>query len=767
MKSRISKAALLFMAVAGTVVVQLPAAERESQASGVQQFHITRDWQIHIPPSPHKALARAAGDLQGFLRNRHGLELSIVEGTAGNGITLAVNGQQKEDGFSLRAAPAKGQILVEGSSPRAVYQGVLLLEDYLAEHPSVPRSFNRIVVFPFKDRYLIWDALLTGQNKGAIGFNLERHVREAVRLGYTGMVCNRFVGMTIVHQGHPRDPYPWYTYWGPSMDQFVASPLFEGVFPKDYLARNLADLRYVVGVVESFGMKPVFMGYEPRFVPEAFLKQHPDLRGPRVDHPLRSMTPRYSLCTDQPEVLGHYRILARRLAEEVPALSEMHIIFHDSGAGLCWEKGGYPGRNGPAHCKNVPMGDRMRKFFTAIRQGFRDAGRDIALVAQPHGSSRGEIDEFFDRVPKEIDFTAGNWASWSLSYQDPLGIDRYVLSRQRATGRRTLYYQQHFFGFDVAPTSEFPLPYYLAERLGRARELGLDVLNTLGGIVSPPIKERSAMQEIYRQFLLEPGISSDALVEQVARDLGGPQGGEVLVAAWKDIHAAVESNGRQLGFGLGLEYASRRTLVRPLVPDPPALLPDEREWWQAYTFGGDLRFGHAHLFRSEGGLPPEAWYRSNHEQSVRASEAFQRAAAMLRSFLRDHPEAARKHPYLPACERQFHFIGYVYSTGANLYEGQRILDSYSRKAIDDNLKREVDSDVERFQLVATNEIENTQALLRFIEEGGDIGMVLLPEETTWGYSTNLPELLRRKIEIMKRHLPETREVLTRWFDSEY
>jgi hypothetical protein len=69
--------------------------------------------------------------------------------------------------------------------------------------------------------------------------------------------------------------------------------------------------------------------------------------------------------------------------------------------------------------------------------------------------------------------------------------------------------------------------------------------------------------------------------------------------------------------------------------------------------------------------------------------------------------------------------------------------------------------------VATNEIENTQALLRFIEEGGDIGMVLLPEETTWGYSTNLPELLRRKIEIMKRHLPETREVLTRWFDSEY
>jgi len=54
-----------------------------------------------------------------------------------------------------------------------------------------------------------------------------------------------------------------------------------------------------------------------------------------------------------------------------------------------------------------------------------------------------------------------------------------------------------------------------------------------------------------------------------------------------------------------------------------------------------------------------------------------------------------------------------------------------------------------------------------VEEGGDIGMVLLPEETTWAYSPNLPVLLRQKIEIMRRHLPEAEEVLTRWFDSEY
>ncbi len=710
---------------------------------------------------------RAALDLQAFLRSRHGIRLGLSEGSEARAITLVVSEERKDDRFALRAVPASGRVIVEGSTPRAVYQGVLLLEDRLAESPAVPASMNETFVLRFKDRYLIWDALLTGQNKCAIGFDLERHLREAVRLGYSGIECNRFVGMTLVQQGDPRDPYPWYTYWGPSMDQFVSSALFEGVFPKDYLDRNLADLKHVVAMAESFGLKPIFVGYEPRYVPEEFLQRRPDLRGPRVDHPLRSMVPRYSLCSDRPEVLEHYRSLAARLAKEVPGIREMHVIFKDSGAGLCWSPSLYAGRNGPAYCKDVPMGQRMRNLFLAIQQGFRDGGRSIEVVAQPHGATRREIDAFFEAVPKEVGFTAGNWASWSIAGADPLGVDRYVLARLRETGRRTIYYQQHFFGFDVAPTSEFPLLYYLAERLKRAQSLGLDVLNTLGGIVSPPIKDRSAMQEVYREFLLNPDLPAAELVSRVALQLGGAECEGLLVEIWKNIHTTFESNRRQIGFALGTEYTSRRTLVRPLVADTPALLAEEREWWLAFTFGGNLRFGHAHLFRGEGSLPSEGWYAANRDQSIRARDVFQRSSDQLRAFLRDHPNAGRDHPYLPTHERQLRFLGHVYATGANLYEGQRILDRYLQKNIEDELKHEVLLDAERFRAVVRAEITNTEAFLKLVEEGGDIGMVLLPEETTWGYSINLPELLRRKIEVMTRHLPEVSEVLNRWFDSEY
>jgi hypothetical protein len=126
-----------------------------------------------------------------------------------------------------------------------------------------------------------------------------------------------------------------------------------------------------------------------------------------------------------------------------------------------------------------------------------------------------------------------------------------------------------------------------------------------------------------------------------------------------------------------------------------------------------------------------------------------------------------RYPYLRSHERQLRLIAHVYATGANLFEGQRILDKYSSKAIEPELKSDVDADVERFQKLVTGEIENTQGLVQFLEEGGDIGMVLLPQETTWGFSTNLPDLLRRKMDIMKRHLQETNEVMNRWFDSAY
>ncbi|RLD32662.1 MAG: hypothetical protein DRI73_06735 [Bacteroidetes bacterium] len=275
------------------------------------------------------------------------------------------------------------------------------------------------------------------------------------------------------------------------------------------------------------------------------------------------------------------------------------------------------------------------------------------------------------------------------------------------------------------------------------------------------------MQEIYRQFLINPETPEEDLVNNVAVKLGGKEGGPVLVEAWKGIDAAIRENRRYLGFALGLEYASRRTLVRPLVPDQAALLSSEREWWLRYTFSGYQRFGHAHMFRGEGGYPSAEYYPPKIEQSVRARDAFRKSSRQLQDFINENPKIARKYPYLIDHERQLRLLAHIYATGAFLYEGQALLDNYNDKNIWEEAKQTVDADVLRYEALVKEEIDNTQELIKFLNEGGDIGMALLPEETTWGYSDYLPILLEKKIEIMQRHLPEIREVLSRWFNSEY
>lgn len=731
------------------------------------ELRISEDWVISIPTESHQATIRAAKDLQNFFSQQHSLELKIVEADAnGPGIFLSVNAKMGNDGFSMKANAAKQHLLIEAPSPRALYQGVLVLEDHLAEDPAISESFKENVIYPFKDRYLVWDVNLTGQNKMANGFNLENHIREAVRLGYSGIECNRFLGMELLQQDNPEDSYPWYTYYGASMDQFVSSPLFDGMYPKAYLDRNLNDLKHVVKVIESFGLKPIFQGYEPRYVPNEFFEKHPELRGPRVDHPLRSITKRYTLCTDREEVLEHYRILAKRLSEEVPGIREMYIIYHDSGAGLCWLSL-YSGKNGPQHCKNIPQEERMGKFFGAIQQGFKDGGHDVPVIAQSHNSSRADIDAFLSGTPKEMSITGGNWASWHPTFKDPLGIDRHIIEQSRKEGRRTLYYQQHFTGFNLVPTKEYPTPYFLAARLKRAQKLNLDVLTTLGGIVSPPVVNQSALQEIYRQFLLAPTTTEADLVSNVAIRLGGKKGGLVLEEVWKDIDLSIKENKLRTGFAEGLEYASRRTLVRPLVPDAPGLSPDERDYWLRHTFSGYQRFGSVHLFRGEGGLPSKGWYITKIERSSRSRDVFQKSSIRLQDFLKENPEEARKFPYLVDHERQLRFLGHVYATGACLYEGQALLDKYSSKNISERLKSDVDDDILKFENLVKNEINNTQAFIKFLNEGGNTGIVYLPQETTYAYSDYLPILLEKKVEIMQRHLPEITEVINRWFNSEY
>ena len=66
----------------------------------------------------------------------------------------------------------------------------------------------------------------------------------------------------------------------------------------------------------------------------------------------------YAPCIDRPEVLALYRRAVARLCQLVP-IEEFFFLTNDSGGGICWHPGLYPGANGPEFCKNRSMNDRF------------------------------------------------------------------------------------------------------------------------------------------------------------------------------------------------------------------------------------------------------------------------------------------------------------------------------------------------------------------------------------------------------------------------
>ena len=62
--------------------------------------------------------------------------------------------------------------------------------------------------------------------------------------------------------------------------------------------------------------------------------------------------------------------------------------------------GALPGENGPEACKDVPMGERIRAFLSAVLAGAKDAGRKVEVVFRPYHFGRDEVYDVIRRMPK-------------------------------------------------------------------------------------------------------------------------------------------------------------------------------------------------------------------------------------------------------------------------------------------------------------------------------------------------------------------------------
>jgi len=401
--------------------------------------------------------------------------------------------------------------------------------------------------------------------------SLEAFARNAARakqLGATHVLVTEDIPPALWEMDVPGDPYPaWYMYH-PGLLKIFPPAALEKYVDKAYADKIVALFEARCAILRRLGLKAAYGANEPHVLPETFFKDHPDLRGPRVDHPNRSRTPRFAPCVDQPATLALYREALQSLLKRLPEVDVFSFTTTDAGSGLCWTPALYPGINGPSWCRRRPMEDRVSGFLTALSDAAVQTGRRIdvdlveiaprewmiptfdhpELIARrlPAGMAVNHLEG-----PDAHRVTTRRFGGGAGEFAPVVGIPRPVAAM------RSLMAGSH------APNAKLVVS--LADPVGT--DLNFNVLEEFGK--ANPHTELDLWTSLH----------------DLASQLAGKDKADDTLALWTATDEAERYLGT-LNFGpvLTMGEILTRWINRPLVPFPDALSREETAYYRPYLF---------------------------------------------------------------------------------------------------------------------------------------------------------------------------------------
>tara|TARA_R110002049_G_scaffold243170_2_gene416945 strand:- start:3833 stop:5677 length:1845 start_codon:yes stop_codon:yes gene_type:complete len=193
----------------------------------------------------------------------------------------------------------------------------------------------------------------------------------------------------------------WYEYasYNPTPFKFFPDSKIEKFIPVEFVKRNRELLLAKAGILREFGLGAAFWSYEPNFLPEEFYNEYPQLRGARVDHPRRGNYPAFSPCVSLEETQEMYGRMVAELLKNVPEINTFFFKTNDAGSGICWADWLYTGPNGPSHCKGISTGRRVAALMNSFKRGAKLAGREITIHLTGSMFSDEEKIDIYENLP--------------------------------------------------------------------------------------------------------------------------------------------------------------------------------------------------------------------------------------------------------------------------------------------------------------------------------------------------------------------------------
>ena len=90
------------------------------------------------------------------------------------------------------------------------------------------------------------------------------------------------------------DPYPSWVFTNIGLLKIATPKILQPYLPQDYAQKVLGVLDERCKILRKYGMNGSIKTFEPQMLPEKVFADHPLWRGPRVDHPSRSRTARWT-----------------------------------------------------------------------------------------------------------------------------------------------------------------------------------------------------------------------------------------------------------------------------------------------------------------------------------------------------------------------------------------------------------------------------------------------------------------------------------------
>ena len=525
----------------------------------------------------------------------------------------------------------------------------------------------------------------------------------------------------------------WHEYasYNKSVSVFFPDEKIAPFIPADFVKMNQDLLDKKLKIIRELGLSASFRCNEPRYLPEAFFEKYPHLRGPRVDHPRRGSKAEFAPCFHQEETVDMYRYMVGRFFAKAPEVHTLYFSMNDAGSGTCWADWLYTGPNGPVACKDQNLSKSIVTMLNVYKEAAKQTGHEIDIFFDGMFTD-AERDEVAAALPGRCYLRGRNYpssrnASGMMGQTYPVRGIINPLSILKSLNRGDDSIQHRYnLGFSAA--------------YGRGHE-SLQVAEKLIDIIDWQLKEPSGSSEINIMEALD----------ELCVKWAGKEYANRLREAFVAMDEAFEYKSKSASALSTLYWGvSTRHITRPLVFAPKHLTTEEETYFMPHVFNISIEEARNDYMDIHGGN------KTLDDGVINQFLVMLKKAYSLMEEVKGAPEQM----FLNDLAKSLRIYASVIRSCNNFYLAQEIRNR-NKEVLAGPIHRPDkiptwtgDKDLQDFNAIMRDELDNAQELILLLENGG-MELVCYAQkpfkEDTFVLGADLIQQLKKKRNIMLTH----------------